>query len=90
LKAGEWFRRGRLLIASPVRQPFWLRSGRNSTYPTVQISRASSEWLVDRRAMMCWWSDYLSTVCGGDASSVHGVVSATSFSREQKKRLTNA
>src|SRR5215211_3064298 len=42
LKAGEWFRRGRLLIASPVRQPFWLWSGRNSTYPTVQISRASS------------------------------------------------
>src|SRR5215212_6642770 len=43
LKAGEWFRRGRLLIVSPVRQPFWLRSGRNSTYLTVQILQASSE-----------------------------------------------
>src|ERR671913_280965 len=42
LKAGEWFRRGLLLIVSPVRQPFWPRSGRNSTYPAVQISRASS------------------------------------------------
>src|SRR5215218_1276201 len=42
LKAGEWFRRGRLLMVSPVWQPFWLRSGRNSTYPSVQILRASS------------------------------------------------
>jgi hypothetical protein len=42
LKAGEWFRRGLLLIISPVWQPFWPPSGRNSTYPTVQISRASS------------------------------------------------
>src|SRR5829696_1192396 len=42
LKAGEWFRRGRLLIVSPVWQPAWLRSGRNSTYPAVQIFRASS------------------------------------------------
>jgi hypothetical protein len=42
LKAGEWFRRGLLLIASPVQQPLWLLSGRNSTYPAVQISRASS------------------------------------------------
>jgi hypothetical protein len=45
---------------------------------------------VDRRAMMCWWSDYLSTICGGDACSVHGVVPATSVSREQKMQLTNA
>src|SRR5215207_6444584 len=43
LKAGEWFRRGLLLIASPVQQPLWLLSGRNSTYPAVQISRASSD-----------------------------------------------
>src|SRR5215204_371746 len=43
LKAGEWFRRGRLLMVSPVWQPFWLRSGRNSTYPSVQVLRASSE-----------------------------------------------
>src|SRR5918993_2395981 len=42
LKAGEWFRRDRLLMVSPVWQPSWLRSGRNSTYPTVQILRASS------------------------------------------------
>src|SRR5688500_1805103 len=42
LKAGEWFRRGLLLIASPVQQPLWLLSGRNSTYPAVQISRDSS------------------------------------------------
>ena len=34
--------RGLLLMVSPVRQPFWPRSGRISTYPAVQISRASS------------------------------------------------
>jgi hypothetical protein len=32
-----------LLIVSPVRQPFWPQSGRNSTYPAVQILRASSD-----------------------------------------------
>jgi hypothetical protein len=42
LKAGVWFRRGRLVIVSPDLQPFWLLSGRNSTDPAVQISRASS------------------------------------------------
>src|SRR3954470_2761871 len=42
LKAGVWFRRGRLVIVSPGFQPFWLLSGRNSTYPDVQISSASS------------------------------------------------
>src|SRR3954468_9676865 len=42
LKAGVWFRRGRLVIVSPGLQPFWLLSGRNSTYPDVQISWASS------------------------------------------------
>src|SRR4051812_37012199 len=42
LKAGVWFRRGRLVIVSPGLQPFWLLSGRNSTYPDVQISKASS------------------------------------------------
>jgi hypothetical protein len=31
-----------LVIVSPGLQPFWLLSGRNSTYPAVQISRASS------------------------------------------------
>src|ERR671910_558300 len=60
LKAGEWFRRGLLLIASPDRQPLWLLSGRNSTYPAVQISRASSSPhlvvdLIDRgEGHDCW------------------------------------
>jgi hypothetical protein len=31
-----------LVIVSPGLQPFWLLSGRNSTYPDVQISRDSS------------------------------------------------
>src|SRR3954447_14175228 len=34
LKAGVWFRRGRLLIVSPALQPSWPPSGRDSTYPT--------------------------------------------------------
>jgi hypothetical protein len=38
LKAGVWFRRGRLVIVSPVRHAYWPLSGRNSTYPDVQIS----------------------------------------------------
>src|SRR4051794_26065046 len=42
LKAGVWFRRGRLLIISPVQQPSWLLSGRNPTYPVVQIPQATS------------------------------------------------
>src|SRR6187402_1311961 len=42
LKAGVWFRRGRLVIVSPMRHAYWPLSGRNSTYPDVQISRASS------------------------------------------------
>ena len=37
-EGGVWFRRGRLVIVSPGLQPFWLLSGRNSTYPDVQIS----------------------------------------------------
>jgi hypothetical protein len=43
LKAGVWFRRGRLVIVSPMRHAYWPLSGRNSTYPAVQISRASSK-----------------------------------------------
>src|SRR3954449_6151948 len=42
LKAGVWFRRGRLVMVSPVRHTSWPLSGRNSTYPAVQISKASS------------------------------------------------
>src|SRR5689334_217616 len=49
LKAGVWFRRGRLVIISPGLQPSWLLSGRNSTYPAVQISRASS--VADRQRL---------------------------------------
>src|SRR3954463_9240481 len=45
LKAGVWFRRGRLLIVSPdslgTACPL---SGRNSTYRPVQISETSSKW----------------------------------------------
>jgi chromosome partitioning protein len=37
-----WFRRGRFVVVSPGLQPSWLLSGRNSTYPDVQISWASS------------------------------------------------
>src|SRR3954452_7443597 len=42
LKAGVWFRRGRFVMVSPVRHTSWPLSGRNSTYPAVQISKASS------------------------------------------------
>jgi hypothetical protein len=43
LKAGVWFRRGRLLMVSPdSRSTACPPSGRNSTYPAVQICRASS------------------------------------------------
>jgi hypothetical protein len=43
LKAGLWFRRDRLVIVSPVREPSRPLSGRNATYPPVRIPRASSE-----------------------------------------------
>src|ERR1700722_6006163 len=43
LKAGEWFRRGRLLIVSPdSRGTACPLSGRNSTYRLVQILEAGS------------------------------------------------
>src|SRR4029079_1747119 len=43
LKAGVWFRRGRLLIVSPDSQAIaCLPSGRNSTYRPVQISETGS------------------------------------------------
>jgi hypothetical protein len=42
LKAGVWFRRGRLVIVSPMRHVDWPLSGRNSTYPDVQIFPANS------------------------------------------------
>jgi len=44
LKAGVWFRRGRLCMISPDSQATpCLRSGRDSTCRPVQISRASSQ-----------------------------------------------
>src|SRR5208337_238314 len=50
LKAGVWFRRGRLVIVSPdslgTACPL---SGRNSTYRPVQISETSSEPDADQR-----------------------------------------
>ena len=43
LKAGVWFRRGRLCMVSPDSQATaCLPSGRNSTYRPVQISETSS------------------------------------------------
>jgi hypothetical protein len=42
LKAGEWFRRGRLFIVSPVRGDYRRCQARNSTYRPVQISGTSS------------------------------------------------
>src|SRR3954470_10201289 len=43
LKAGEWFRRGRLLIVSPALRPSWPPSGRKPPLiQPVQKSRASS------------------------------------------------
>src|SRR2546427_4336041 len=49
LKAGVWFRRGRLLIVSPdSRGTACPLSGRNSTYRPVQILEAGSEpsWVI--------------------------------------------
>jgi len=44
LKAGVWFRRGRLVIVSPdSRATACPLSGRNSTYRPVQISETSSD-----------------------------------------------
>jgi hypothetical protein len=42
LKAGVWFRRGRLFMVSPVRGDLSPLSGRNSTYRPVQICGAGS------------------------------------------------
>ena len=44
LKAGEWFRRGRLLIVSPILAGHSVPAVRqNSTYRPVQIFEAGSE-----------------------------------------------
>jgi hypothetical protein len=47
LKAGVWFRRGRLLMVSPdSRAKAFPPSGRNSTYRPVQISGTGSAFAV--------------------------------------------
>src|SRR6266511_3234722 len=47
LKAGVWFRRGRLFIVSPdSRGKACPLSGRNSTYRPVQILEAGSDYAV--------------------------------------------
>jgi hypothetical protein len=65
LKAGVWFRRGRLLIVSPdslgTACPL---SGRNSTYRPVQIREAGSGALIASRrrfSVVCrwWWVPYV-------------------------------
>jgi putative transposase len=48
LKAGLWFRRDRLVIVSPAREPSRPLSGRNATYPPVRIPRASSTNPLER------------------------------------------
>src|SRR5436190_11752447 len=70
LKAGVWFRRGRLDMVSPDSQATaCLLSGRNSTYRPVQISGAGSV-LLSKRALtsyatvaslivVCWLGYYL-------------------------------
>jgi hypothetical protein len=35
----------------PVKQPFWLPSGPQSTHPTVQISRATSDLTLENRLL---------------------------------------
>jgi hypothetical protein len=68
LKAALWFRRIRLLIMSPVPQPSWLHSGQQSTYPDIQISRATSETATRVRiafAAACPYADLFSVLVRG-------------------------
>src|SRR5215207_5485241 len=52
LKAGVWFRRGRLLIVSPAPRPSWPPSGRNYTHRSCADSldhlslRPNTSWLI--------------------------------------------
>src|ERR1700693_6277653 len=66
LKAGVWFRRGRLLIVSPdslgTACPL---SGRNSTYRPVQISAAGSASLTDRLPIDILNASSITTVTAG-------------------------
>ncbi|HEX9071468.1 MAG TPA: hypothetical protein VF852_05905, partial [Pseudolabrys sp.] len=56
LKAGEWFRRGLLVIAAPdSRAPACPLSGRNSTYRTVRNCGAASKivYPLDEVLLLC-------------------------------------
>jgi hypothetical protein len=65
LKAGVWFRRGRLLIVSPDSLgTACLLSGRNSAYRPVQILEAGPGALIASRrrfSVVCrwWWVAYV-------------------------------
>ena len=48
LKAGVWFRRGRLLMISPDSRQSSPLSGRKSTYRSVQICPATSDTHIHR------------------------------------------
>jgi hypothetical protein len=52
LKAGVWFRRGRLLIVAPVHKQACLIRGTHATYSIVQISRAASLDPVEMRRLL--------------------------------------
>ena len=47
-KAGLWFRRDRLVVVSPAREPSWPLPGRNSTQRPARICKASSVRLPAR------------------------------------------
>jgi hypothetical protein len=54
-KAGVWFRRGRLDMVSPDSQATaCLPSGRNSTYPLVQISATASIRRCNLKQRLCF------------------------------------
>jgi transposase len=52
LKAGVWFRRGRLLIVAPVHKQACLIRDTRTTYPAVLVSRATS-FLTGSRIGFC-------------------------------------
>ena len=71
LKAGVWFRRGRLLMVSPdSRGTACPPSGRNSTYRPVQISGTGSElnvmgrWLEITNIIQAYYQDQVNQAVG--------------------------
>src|SRR4051812_13126719 len=72
LKAGVWFRRGRFVMVSPVRHTSWPLSGRNSTYPAVQISKASSVLENVELAGVIRHDDGVGEQAAGDNRPDHG------------------